>query len=322
MHRANGGINETHGPVRANAVPKELLAALKALQTLRGSTVYLFSPEPISIHDCTYNEVREDFCGTPRVDRLDVILNSGGGELNSAFKIARAFRRHAESLTFFVPRYAKSAATLIALTGNEIAMLEEAELGPLDTQVPNPDEPHEYISALNGFKALESLSLFCHVYFDETVQVVLGKSRYRVRDALSVASQIVPSIAKPLFEQVNPHGLGLLSSALDLAERYATVLAEPYGDRASSVAQTLVRSFPTHDYVIDLEQAVDIGLRAREATEQEAPILRAIAQDLDHVPVFGFVDSFRVLGEEAAEPSVEEQTGQHDGNGAADLRVD
>jgi hypothetical protein len=260
--------------------------------------VYVFSPEPIEIHGCTYDQVCRDFCGRERVEKLDVVLNSGGGELNAAYKIGRAFRRAADHLTFFVPRYAKSGATLIALGGDEIVMLEEAELGPLDTQVPDPGEPHEYISALNGFKALESVSLFCHVYFDETVQVVLSKSRYGVRDALAIAAQIVPSVAKPLFEQVNPHGLGLLSSALDLAERYAMALASGYGADAPELAQRLVRGYPTHDYVIDLEEAMDCGLRARLPFPEETMPLRESARYFDLFPVLGFVSELESLGQE------------------------
>lgn len=275
--------------------------------------MYLFSPEPVAIHSCTSEEIRSDFAALPKIKKLDVILNSGGGVLDDAFKIGRMLRRHAEQLTFFVPSYAKSGATLIALGGDQIVMLEEAELGPLDTQLPDPSEPHERISALNGFKALEAVSLFCHVYFDETVGVVLSKSAYGVRDALNVAAQIVPGVAKPLFDQVDPHRLGLLSSALDLAQRYATELASGYGPKAAEIAGTLVRSFPTHDYVIDIEQAQACGLKARAATEKEAEILRELAELLNVMPVMGFADDFASLPEEAEQSNEysAEKTGEN-----------
>jgi hypothetical protein len=178
--------------------------------------------------------------------------------------------------------------------------------------VPDPTEPNEQISALNGFKALEAVSFFCHVHFDETVSVILAKSAYGVREALGIASTMMPSIAKPLFEQVNPNRLGVLSSALDLAERYASVLAAgTYGPKAEEIADTLVRHFPTHDYVIDVEQAAAVGLSVRPATPEEAPLLREIAKFFDREANFGFVDEL------APSKAADDATSSSNGENAA-----
>src|SRR6266498_3024927 len=64
--------------------------------------------------------------------RLSVILDSGGGDIDSAYNLAQLFRRYGtEELIFVVPRWAKSAATLLVCAGDRVLMTPVAELGPL-----------------------------------------------------------------------------------------------------------------------------------------------------------------------------------------------
>lgn len=52
---------------------------------------------------------------TKKFPELDVLIHSGGGDINSAFKIVELLRLHAEKVYACVPIAAKSAATLICL---------------------------------------------------------------------------------------------------------------------------------------------------------------------------------------------------------------
>ena len=76
---------------------------------------------------------------TGDLDNLDVLLDSGGGDLDSAYKILQIFKSHAKHVTVVVPFYAKSAATLIALGADRLQMCRAGELGPVDPQVLDPD---------------------------------------------------------------------------------------------------------------------------------------------------------------------------------------
>lgn len=73
------------------------------------------------------------------LDKLDVLLESGGGDLDSAYKILQILKSHANHVTVVVPFYAKSAATLIALGSDRLQMCSAGELGPIDPQVLDPD---------------------------------------------------------------------------------------------------------------------------------------------------------------------------------------
>jgi ClpP class serine protease len=66
---------------------------------------------------------------------IDLILHTPGGLVLAAAQIAQALRRHQATVTVFVPHYAMSGGTLIALAADEIVMGENAVLGPVDPQL-------------------------------------------------------------------------------------------------------------------------------------------------------------------------------------------
>jgi ClpP class serine protease len=66
---------------------------------------------------------------------LDVVLHTPGGLVLAALQIARAIRDHKAKVTVFVPHYAMSGGTLIAMAADEIIMCEHSVLGPIDPQL-------------------------------------------------------------------------------------------------------------------------------------------------------------------------------------------
>ncbi len=66
---------------------------------------------------------------------LDIILHTPGGLVLASYQIAHAIKLHPGKVTVFVPHYAMSGGTLIALSADEIIMGEHAVLGPVDPQI-------------------------------------------------------------------------------------------------------------------------------------------------------------------------------------------
>jgi len=66
---------------------------------------------------------------------LDLVLHTPGGLVLASLQIARAINRHKGKVTVFVPHYAMSGGTLIALAADEIVMCEHGVLGPVDPQL-------------------------------------------------------------------------------------------------------------------------------------------------------------------------------------------
>ena len=65
---------------------------------------------------------------------LDLVLHTPGGLVVAALQIAKAVREHKAKVTVFVPHYAMSGGTLIALAADEIVMCPHSVLGPIDPQ--------------------------------------------------------------------------------------------------------------------------------------------------------------------------------------------
>ncbi len=66
---------------------------------------------------------------------IDIVLHTPGGLVLAALQIAKAVKDHKAKVTAFVPHYAMSGGTLIALAADEIIMDRHAVLGPVDPQM-------------------------------------------------------------------------------------------------------------------------------------------------------------------------------------------
>lgn len=87
----------------------------------------------IDIHDS--EEVLRAIHLTDDDTPIDLVIHTPGGLAIAATQIARALSRQKAKVTVFVPHYAMSGGTLIALSADEIVMCEHAVLGPLDPQI-------------------------------------------------------------------------------------------------------------------------------------------------------------------------------------------
>jgi ClpP class serine protease len=72
---------------------------------------------------------------TPTDQPIDLILHTPGGMVLAAEQIAKALLQHRGPVTVFVPHYAMSGGTLIALAADKIVMDPNAVLGPVDPQI-------------------------------------------------------------------------------------------------------------------------------------------------------------------------------------------
>jgi ClpP class serine protease len=72
------------------------------------------------------------FLGFPLMRYIDI---NDSEEVLAAGQIAHALRHHKGKVTVFVPHYAMSGGTLIAMAADEIVMSANAVLGPVDPQL-------------------------------------------------------------------------------------------------------------------------------------------------------------------------------------------
>lgn len=118
-----------------------------AVQELTGRHLIIYAADFL-----TSNPVKQSFSGTFTItltekdgfdevtrrlsrDRgLDVLLHSPGGLAEATESIVKLLRARFNHIRFIIPNAAKSAATMLALSGNELLLDERSELGPIDPQ--------------------------------------------------------------------------------------------------------------------------------------------------------------------------------------------
>ena len=132
--------------VRLKMLEAARIRLLKAIETKRGTRVIAMIHREetlallgfplaryIDIHD-SEQVLRAIKLTDPNVP-IDQILHTPGGLVLATEQIAMALCRHPGKVTVFVPHYAMSGGTLLALAADEIVMDENAVLGPVDPQL-------------------------------------------------------------------------------------------------------------------------------------------------------------------------------------------
>lgn len=153
---------------------------------------------------------------TDRDVPIDLVLHTPGGLVLAAEQIACALRRHPAKVTVFVPHYAMSGGTLIALAADEIVMDENAVLGPVDPQL--GQQPAASILKVLERKPINEIE-------DETL--------------------IMADIAEKAIRQVKTTVIELLSDRMgaEEAERIASVLATGVWTHDYPISVREARSF-------------------------------------------------------------------------------
>lgn len=67
--------------------------------------------------------------------KVDILLHSPGGRPDATERIVEILRMKFDEVNFLIPHSAYSAATMLALSGDEILLHQSATLGPIDPQI-------------------------------------------------------------------------------------------------------------------------------------------------------------------------------------------
>lgn len=270
-YRANRGIGrlteqakdgsktkKRRAPQTIKEVDREIDAKTKALAELRGDSCYypllLDATHTTIMHglvDTVFSDLRAKY--GDGCDRMLVVVSSGGGNIDEAYNLALLFRRYgSERLTFVVPRWAKSAATLLVCAGDEVLMGPIAELGPLDPQITetNPlDNRHERFSPLHIKSTLD------------LINSQYNEGNKQLADALMARLQF-------------PLTLGSYRKSLDLGKEYLSRLLKSrmladHQEQVDRIANHFVEGYADHSACINSEEVSDLGLVANELTGDE-----------------------------------------------------
>ncbi|WOD37797.1 SDH family Clp fold serine proteinase [Nodosilinea sp. E11] len=223
--------------IQRRIVESRRLNAIRNLEQQRGSRVILLihRQESISLLGIPISrfiniedseQILRAIRLTPANVPIDLVLHTPGGLVLATEQIARALIRHSAKVTVFIPHYAMSGGTMLAMAADEIVMDENAVLGPVDPQLGN-------VAAASILKVLEA------------------KPPEKIDDQ----TLITADVARKAIHQVQRFVRALLEDAIPQQK------VDPAN--IDKIIDRLTTGQVTHDYPISVEEATEIGLPVR-----------------------------------------------------------
>lgn len=160
---------------------------------------------------------------TPPNVPIDLVLHTPGGLVLATEQIARALIRHTAQVTVFIPHYAMSGGTMLAMAADEIMMDENAVLGPVDPQLGN-------VAAASILKVLEEKPI----------------------DKIDDQTLVTADVARKAMNQVQRFVRSLLQD--DVPQQKV----KP--EDIEKIVERLTTGQVTHDYPVTVEEATEMGL--------------------------------------------------------------
>lgn len=198
---------------------------------------------------------------------VDLLIESAGGDALVAWRVMSLFREEVNEVSVLIPSSAFSAATLVALGGNEIIMGRYGCLGPID--------PQTKVKRKDGTDAFVSYRDFVS-YLD-----------FYKNEAGLTEQAYTENAFKSLVEHVEPWMLGLGRRASSLSVTIAEKLLQIHMTgaeekiKASSIAKNLNESYFSHGPPVGRTEARGIGLNIQDADDKLEKLMWEVHLDIE-----------------------------------------
>jgi len=229
-----------------------------------------------------------------KVEKLDVVLYTRGGDTNSVWPLINLLREFSEHLTVVVPFRAHSGGTLICLGADELILTEIAELSPIDPTTGNQFNPSDPKNPDKRFGiSVEDVSAF----FD------LAEKRAKAESADHRVG-----VLGELTKNVHPLALGNVQRVhlqiRQLAENLLKLHLDPEDATIKRIVEALTKEFYSHVHAISRQEASTLmGEWVRFPTEEESIIIWEI---FDAYADFFQLNEKYILAEEMGDEPVKE----------------
>lgn len=257
----------------AGVAQNEAAKAIERLAKREAADIYLFSA-PIS--GPRVDRLREIVSAkSPRADTCIVYLTTFGGDADAAYRLAACLRRHYKLVAFYVFGLCKSAGTLALLGADQIVFGDFGELGPLDVQMTKPDELVSTSSGLDIFQAMGVLTNSAFEAFESYFLKIIENSQGHIsaKTSAEIARELAVGLFAPMTGQIDPERLGEVQRAITVANVYGSRLNKGNNLKRGALDK-LVQGYPTHGFVIDLEEAKTLFNNVRHADPLENEVAK------------------------------------------------
>ena len=182
---------------------------------------------------------------------LDILIHSPGGFAPAAESIVQQLRGKYSHIRFIVPSFAKSAATMLVMAGDEILMDADAELGPIDPQMLTPNG--------GASPAVAILEQF------QKAQVELQGDATKLPSWMPILAQYGPSLLVDCL-----HAIDLAKDLVKFWTRTFMLRNDPEADaKSSKISEYLSdhKQFKSHARPIKIPDLVPLGVKVTNLKE-------------------------------------------------------
>ncbi len=190
-----------------------------------------------------------------KIQNIDLFLYSAGGDTMVPWRMVSMIREYCDKFSVLVPYKAHSAATMIALGADEIAMSDLSELSPIDPSTSNIFNPTDPVNALNRIPiSVEDVM----AYFD------LAKNKFGIKSDENLSRIFTKFVESN--PQIHPLALGNVNRIHNLIRILAKRLLKSHKvamkeEVVDKIVDYFTEKLYSHQYFIGRKEAKeDLGL--------------------------------------------------------------
>lgn len=241
-----------------------------------------------------------------KTQSIDLFLYSTGGDIMTGYRTVSLVRNYCDRFSVLVPFKCQSTATLISLGADEIVMLPEGQLSPVDPSINGPYNPMIPGATFQPGMPLPVLPV--------SVEEVISYVKL-AEEELGLKSEAgLTSVFERLTADVRPLALGQVYRARTQIRMLSRRLLENHmkqaqAERIEEIVTTLTEKLYSHDYLISRAEAQSIGLPVVHASgdveEHMANLLDRYVSDLSLFQPFNPMFSLQESGQQVTRITVE-----------------
>lgn len=223
-----------------------------------------------------------------KLDSLDVLIESNGGDPVAAYRLAQIIRDFAKDVTFLVPDHAYSAATLLCFAAKEIRLGHYAGLSPIDiTLVSEPAKrPREEVE-LASIDSFMDFASKAREKIEQTLQDIGCKG----------STQVDSDLLVKMVDEIGALEVGRYFRSRTLTGHYAQELLDRYMfagqldfvDRRNQVIDRFLFGAPIHDFDMDYHLCKKWRLFVEQMPTAEFDLAKQVVDTLDTLAYSGVI---------------------------------
>ena len=201
-----------------------------------------------------------------------LVLETPGGDLHAAYRIARCLQRRYARLTVHVPRRCAGAGVLVAVAAHALVMPDQGELGPLAVHTAGADAAGDGRPEVSPADALAHLAQCAGSVLAALVPAVREACGPDLppRAVAETAADLAIGLLAPVARRLDPMLVAETAAARVVAASCGHRLLAHGANIDPEAFERLLSAWPSPECVIDREEAKRLFATVRAPTPDEA----------------------------------------------------